>query len=233
MADAGIVRNRLKIASAVTNAQAFLAVQKEFGSFDQYICSFVDGKPIQNGWRPGDPIPARTAQSDALSKALLKRGFRFVGSTICYAFMQAHRLGERSLRGLPPLLGSAMRRPLTAREAARKLLRAPKSATRDASFRKAIRPDPQGQGRDLRASGRGGRLIRSITGKWRKCCAVRAARCPGSAWWGAGGEIKLKFEAGMEQRTRLEMEGVRFRGKRVDIVEHQHRFRPWEFEELD
>ena len=89
MADAGIVRNRLKIGSAVSNAQAFLEVQKEFGSFDQYIWSFMDGKPLQNRWGVGDPLPARTSQSDAISKALQKRGFRFVGSTICYAFMQA------------------------------------------------------------------------------------------------------------------------------------------------
>jgi DNA-3-methyladenine glycosylase I len=84
----GIVRNRLKIDSAVTNAQAFLAVQKEFGSFDRYIWQFVGGKPVKNSRKGGD-IPARTPQSDAMSKDLKKRGFRFVGSTICYAFMQA------------------------------------------------------------------------------------------------------------------------------------------------
>ena len=84
----GIVRNRLKIDSAVTNAQAFLAVQKEFGSFDRYIWQFVGGKPVKNSRKGGD-IPARTPQSDALSTDLQKRGFRFVGSTICYAFMQA------------------------------------------------------------------------------------------------------------------------------------------------
>ena len=88
MRDEGIVRNRLKIDSTVTNARAFLAAQKEFGSFDRYIWQFVDGKPIQNK-RKGKDIPARTAQSDAMSKDLQKRGFRFVGSTICYAFMQA------------------------------------------------------------------------------------------------------------------------------------------------
>jgi DNA-3-methyladenine glycosylase I len=85
----GIVRNRLKIASAVTNAQAFLAVQKEFGSFDGYVWRFVDGKPVQNCRGAGDALPARTAQSDAISKDLARRGFKFVGSTICYAFMQA------------------------------------------------------------------------------------------------------------------------------------------------
>ena len=84
----GIVRNRLKIDSAVTNAQAFLAVQKEFGSFDRYVWQFVGGKPVKNSRKGGD-IPARTPQSDALSTDLQKRGFRFVGSTICYAFMQA------------------------------------------------------------------------------------------------------------------------------------------------
>ena len=85
----GIIRNRLKIASAVSNANAFLVVQKEFGSFDRYIWQFVDGKPKLNSFRPGDRVPARTAESDAMSKDLRKRGFNFVGSTICYAFMQA------------------------------------------------------------------------------------------------------------------------------------------------
>ena len=84
--DPGIVRNRLKVASAVGNAKSFLAVQKEFGSFDAYIWRFVDGKPIVN---VGKKVPASTAESDAMSKDLKKRGFRFVGSTICYAFMQA------------------------------------------------------------------------------------------------------------------------------------------------
>jgi DNA-3-methyladenine glycosylase I len=88
LADPGIVRNRLKVASAVTNAKAFLAVQKEFGSFDAYLWSFVGGKPIQNRRRSKE-IPARTTESDAMSKDLVKRGFKFVGSTICYAFMQA------------------------------------------------------------------------------------------------------------------------------------------------
>jgi len=88
MKDEGIVRNRLKIDSTVSNAQAFLAVQKEFGSFDRYVWQFVGGKPIQNA-RKGKDVPARTAESDAMSKDLQKRGFRFVGSTICYAFMQA------------------------------------------------------------------------------------------------------------------------------------------------
>jgi DNA-3-methyladenine glycosylase I len=87
--DEGIVRNRLKIASATQNARAFLAVQKEFGSFDRYIWQFVGGKPRVNAWRLGKKLPARTAESDAMSKDLKKRGFNFVGSTICYAFMQA------------------------------------------------------------------------------------------------------------------------------------------------
>ena len=88
MKDEGIVRNRLKIAAAVTNAKAFLAVQKEFRSFDAYVWRFVGGKPIVNRRRGGD-IPAKTKESDALSKDLLRRGFKFVGSTICYAYMQA------------------------------------------------------------------------------------------------------------------------------------------------
>ena len=87
--DEGIVRNRLKIASAIRNARAFLAVQKEFGSFDRYIWRFVDGKPRVNAWRRGQRVPARTAESDAMSKDLKKRGCNFVGSTSCYAFMQA------------------------------------------------------------------------------------------------------------------------------------------------
>ena len=87
--DEGIVRNRSKVRAAVKNAQAFLAVQKEFGSFDQYIWRFVGGSPVRNKWREPGNVPARTEQSDAMSKDLLRRGFTFVGSTICYAFMQA------------------------------------------------------------------------------------------------------------------------------------------------
>lgn len=89
LANPGIVRNRLKVQAAVRNAQAFLAVQKEFGSFDTYIWEFVGGQPRQNRWRRLEDVPARTPESDAMSKDLLKRGFTFVGSTICYAFMQA------------------------------------------------------------------------------------------------------------------------------------------------
>ena len=87
--DPGIVRNRLKVAAAITNAKAFLAVRKEFGSFDPYLWSFVGGKPLQNRRRKMSDVPARTAESDAMSRDLLKRGFKFVGSTICYALMQA------------------------------------------------------------------------------------------------------------------------------------------------
>ncbi|RFM36447.1 DNA-3-methyladenine glycosylase I [Chitinophaga silvisoli] len=89
MADAGIIRNRLKINGTVLNAKAFLEVQKEFGSFDKYIWSFVGGEPIINHFKSLSELPAKTAISDAMSKDLLKRGFKFVGSTICYAFMQA------------------------------------------------------------------------------------------------------------------------------------------------
>ena len=89
LADPGIVRNRLKVASAIQNAQAFLEVQKEFGSFDAYLWAFVDGKPLRNSRKTLRDIPARTAESDALSRDLLQRGFKFVGSTICYAYMQA------------------------------------------------------------------------------------------------------------------------------------------------
>jgi DNA-3-methyladenine glycosylase I len=87
--DAGIIRNRLKIAATISNAQAFLKVQEEFGSFDAYIWRFVGGSPKQNAWKAHKRLPAKTAESDAMSKDLQKRGFRFVGSTICYAFMQA------------------------------------------------------------------------------------------------------------------------------------------------
>jgi DNA-3-methyladenine glycosylase I len=89
LGNAGIVRNRLKIRATVQNARALLAVQKEFGSFDTYVWQFVGGQPIQNRRRRMKDVPARTAESDAMSKDLLKRGFTFVGSTICYAFMQA------------------------------------------------------------------------------------------------------------------------------------------------
>src|SRR5436309_6399418 len=85
----GIVRNRLKIAATIENAKRFREVRKEFGTFDAYLWSFVGGKPIQNRWRTLADVPARTAESDAMSRDLLRRGFTFVGSTICYAFMQA------------------------------------------------------------------------------------------------------------------------------------------------
>jgi len=89
LADAGIIRNRLKVDSTITNAQLFLKTQDEFGSFDNYIWRFVDGKPRQNAWKAHKQVPARTSESDAMSKDLQTRGFRFVGSTICYALMQA------------------------------------------------------------------------------------------------------------------------------------------------
>ena len=89
LGDAGIIRNRLKIDATIGNAQAFLEIQKEFGSFDAYVWRFVSGKPRQNAWKTHNRVPARTLESDALSKDLKKRGFRFVGSTICYALMQA------------------------------------------------------------------------------------------------------------------------------------------------
>jgi DNA-3-methyladenine glycosylase I len=85
----GIIRNRLKIASAVKNARAFLSIQKEFGSFDAYVWQFVGGKSRANAWPSDKRVPVRTAESDAMSKGLKKLGFNFVGSTICYAFMQA------------------------------------------------------------------------------------------------------------------------------------------------
>ena len=99
MQDASIVRNRQKIEAAVANARAFLAVQKEFGSFDRYIWEFVGGQPIVNGWRKHSDVPATSKESDALSKDLKSRGFKFVGSTIVYAHMQATGLVNDHLVG--------------------------------------------------------------------------------------------------------------------------------------
>ena len=101
MLDAGIVRNRLKIEGTVKNAKAFLAVQQEFGSFDAFIWQFVGGAPIVNRLKPGERLPATTPESDAMSKALRKRGFTFVGSTICYAFMQATGMVNDHVVGCP------------------------------------------------------------------------------------------------------------------------------------
>jgi len=89
LADPGIIRNRLKIAATISNAQAYLAVVNEFGSFDAYIWQFIGGRTKQNAWSRRQRVPAHTPESDAMSKDLKRRGFRFVGSTICYAFMQA------------------------------------------------------------------------------------------------------------------------------------------------
>jgi DNA-3-methyladenine glycosylase I len=89
MGDAGIVRNRAKIEAAIGNAQSYLAVREEFGSFDRYLWGFVDGRPIHNRWASMKQVPAQTDEAAAMSKDLKKRGFRFVGPTICYAFMQA------------------------------------------------------------------------------------------------------------------------------------------------
>jgi len=89
LANDGIIRNRLKITSAINNARRFLEVQDKFGSFDRYIWQFVNGQPIQNAWKTSSEIPTKTTESDALSKDLKDRGFTFVGTTICYAHMQA------------------------------------------------------------------------------------------------------------------------------------------------
>ena len=106
LADAGIVRNRQKVRAAVDNAARFLEVQREFGSFDAYIWRFVDGRPKQNAWRSLEEVPARTPESDVLSKDLVRRGFRFVGSTICYAHMQATGMVKNQLVRLhSPLFG--------------------------------------------------------------------------------------------------------------------------------
>jgi DNA-3-methyladenine glycosylase I len=99
LANAGIVRNRLKIDAAIQNAKMFLEVQKEFGTFDKYIWGFVDHQPKHNAWNSIKQVPAKTAESDALSKDLKKRGFKFVGTTICYAFMQAVGMVNDHLTG--------------------------------------------------------------------------------------------------------------------------------------
>ena len=99
LANPGIIRNRLKVASTISNARAFLAIQAEFGSFDAWLWRFVDGRPIHNTWAELSQVPASTPLSDSLSKALRKRGFRFVGSTICYAFMQSAGLVNDHLTG--------------------------------------------------------------------------------------------------------------------------------------
>ena len=101
LADAGIVRNRLKIDASIGNARAFLAVQAEFGSFDRYLWQWVDGRPLHNVWHDMAQVPVRTPLSDALSADLKRRGFRFVGSTICYAFMQAVGMVNDHLQGCP------------------------------------------------------------------------------------------------------------------------------------
>ena len=112
LADPGIVRNRLKIAATINNAKMFGAVRKEFGSFDAYLWSFVGGEPIQNRRRRMADVPAHTAESDAMSRDLLKRGFKFVGSTICYALMQATGMVNDHLVTCPrhAELGGASRR---------------------------------------------------------------------------------------------------------------------------
>jgi DNA-3-methyladenine glycosylase I len=101
MQDAGIVRNRLKIIATIKNAQCFMEVQKEYGSFDKYIWQFTGHGTIHNKWSTHGQVPAKTAESDAMSKDLLKRGFKFVGSTICYAFMQAAGMVNDHITGCP------------------------------------------------------------------------------------------------------------------------------------
>ena len=113
--DASIVRNRLKVSSAISNARAFLAVQKEFGSFDRYLWSFVNHKPIVNKWKTMKQVPPRTELSDRISKDLKLRGFRFVGSTILYAYMQAIGMVNDHLVGCPQYVGRAMPAELSPR----------------------------------------------------------------------------------------------------------------------
>lgn len=110
LADAGIVRNRLKIDAAITNARAFLEIQREFGSFDAYIWQFVGGRPRVNRPATMKDVPATSPESDAMSRDLKRRGFRFVGSTICYAFMQATGMVNDHLAGCPARRGRLTRR---------------------------------------------------------------------------------------------------------------------------
>src|SRR5881394_982856 len=119
LGDAGIVRNRLKIAATIQNARLFLRVREEMESFDAYLWSFVGGKPIQNCWRTMAELPARTAESDAMSRDLLRRGFKFVGSTICYALMQTTGMVNDHLVTCPRHgeLGGGARRKQTIRAA--------------------------------------------------------------------------------------------------------------------
>ena len=109
LADAGIVRNRLKVDASIGNARAFITVQREFGSFDRYLWQRVDGRPQHNVWHEMADVPARTALSDALSADLKRRGFKFVGSTICYAYLQAIGVVNDHLQGCPrwPVLAGA------------------------------------------------------------------------------------------------------------------------------
>ena len=99
LADPGIIRNRLKISATISNARAFLAVQAEFGGFDKYLWQFTGGATKQNRWRSLKNVPPRTVESDAMSKDLIRRGFRFAGSTICYALMQATGMVNDHLHG--------------------------------------------------------------------------------------------------------------------------------------
>jgi DNA-3-methyladenine glycosylase I len=113
LTDPGIVRNRLKIAATIQNAKAFLAVQKQFGSFDTYLWTFVGGEPKQNRWRRMSQVPARTTQSDAMSRDLSRGGFKFVGSTICYALMQATGMVNDHLISCPQHAALASKRART------------------------------------------------------------------------------------------------------------------------
>ena len=118
LSNPAIVRNRLKIGAAIQNAKAFLAVQKEFGSFDAYIWQFVGKQPLQNARRAMGELPAKTAESDAMSKDLAKRGFKFVGSTICYAFMQATGMVNDHVVGC--FRWAELRKPASTKLAARR-----------------------------------------------------------------------------------------------------------------
>lgn len=113
LANPGIVRNRLKVAASIGNARAFLAVQREFGSFDRYLWQFVGGRPIQNRWTSMSQVPVRSPESDAMSKDLKKRGFNFVGTTICYAFMQATGMVNDHLVSCPRHAACAAQRAAT------------------------------------------------------------------------------------------------------------------------
>ena len=232
MADAGIVRNRSEDCRERRKRQGISQMQDEFGSFDRYIWGFGDGRPLRNRWRGMGDVPARTAQSDAMSKDLARRGFRFVGSTICYAFMQATGMVNDHLvscyRYVQGTSEARSHRPKRSGAAAAAGFQERAAAT--PHFLQSDPPDSARQGGHVCAGG-GGRRLSPVPSPGGATTAPRAGRFTTlAARGGRGRPNQIEIRSCLEQRTRLEMEGVRFRGKRVDMVEHQHRFKGWDWE---